>query len=134
MSADTAIQLVPYGDDPLRHLASLLLERHRDRLPDLSRPVVLFPHPSAVPRFRRMLQQQAALQGYSALLPPTTTTLAAWACRFAGKEKRCLSAIGREILLLDLLNDFPAWRNRYSVWPLIDMFIQPVPVGGVPHG
>jgi len=70
-----------------------------------------------------MLQQQAALQGYSALLPPTTTTLAAWACRFAGKEKRCLSTIGREILLLDLLNDFPAWRHRYSVWPLIDSLL-----------
>ena len=70
-----------------------------------------------------MLQQQAALQGYSALLPPTTTTLTTWAGRFAGKEKRCLSAIGREILLLDLLNDFPAWRNRYSVWPLIDSLL-----------
>ena len=70
-----------------------------------------------------MLQQQAALQGYSALLPPTTTTLAAWVCRFADKEKRCLSVIGREILLLDLLNDFPEWHNRYSVWPLIDSLL-----------
>ena len=123
LSVDTAIQLVPYGDDPLRHLASLLLERHRDRLPDLSQSVVLFPHSSAVPRFRRMLQQQAALQGHSALLPPATTTLATWACRFAAKDKRCLSEIGREILLLDLLNDFPEWRNRYGVWPLIDSLL-----------
>jgi len=70
-----------------------------------------------------MLQQQAALQGYSALLPPTTTTLTAWVCRFADKEKRCLSVIGREILLLELLNDLPAWRNRYSIWPLIDSLL-----------
>lgn len=123
LSADTAIHLIPYGDDPLRQLARLLLERHRERLPDLSRLVVLFPHTGAVPRFRQVLQEQAVQRGYTALLPPCAGTLASWACRFADENKHRLSATAREILLLDLLNDFPAWRDQYDAWPLIDSLL-----------
>ncbi len=120
LNGDPAILLVAYGDDPLRHLASLLIDRHRDQLPDLTRPVVLFPHTSAVPRFRQILREQAAQHGYQALLPPYTGTLASWAARYASENKRLLSSTAREILLLDLLNRFPAWQQRYGVWPLID--------------
>jgi ATP-dependent helicase/nuclease subunit B len=101
----------------------LLLEQHRAQLPDLSRAVVLLPHGGAVPRFRRLLGEQAALQGHQAVLPPVTATLCAWVSRFAAKEKRCLSAIERELLLLDLLNDFPLWRDHDSTWPLIDSLL-----------
>ena len=105
MSADAPVILVPYGDDPLRHLATLLLERHKDRLPDLSRQTVLLPHASAVPRFRRLLRAQAELKDFPALLPPVTGTLTSWAARFAGDDQHHLSSTARQILLLDLLKD-----------------------------
>ncbi len=120
MSADAAILVIPYGDDPLRQLVARLLDRHRNQLPDLSHQVVLFPHTSAVPRFRQILQEQAAQRGYPALLPPYAGTLASWIGPFASDDKRRLSATAREILLLELLNDLPAWRNYYNAWPLIN--------------
>lgn len=120
MSADTAILVIPYGDDPLRHLATRLLDRHRNQLPDLGHQIVLFPHASTVPRFRQILQEQAAQRGYPALLPPYAGTLGSWICRFAGDDKRRLSATAREILLLEVLNGLPAWRHQYDAWPLVN--------------
>lgn len=123
MSADAPVILVPYGDDPLCHLATLLLERHKDRLPDLSQQAVLLPHSSAVPRFRRILREQAALKNFTALLPPFTGTLASWATRFANSNMRRLSTTAREILLLDVLHDYPHWRRAYGDWPLADSLL-----------
>ena len=123
MSADAPVILVPYGDDPLRHLATLLLERHKDRLPDLSRQTVLLPHASAVPRFRRLLRAQAEQKGFPALLPPVTGTLTSWAARFASDDKRLLSSTARQILLLDLLHDYPRWLRQYGDWPLVDSLL-----------
>ena len=123
MSADAPVILVPYGDDPLRHLATLLLERHKDRLPDLSRQTVLLPHASAVPRFRRLLRAQAEQKGFAALLPPVTGTLTSWAARFAGDDQRHLSSTARQILLLDLLHDYPRWLRQYGDWPLVDSLL-----------
>ncbi|HSW53099.1 MAG TPA: hypothetical protein VLG93_07700, partial [Sulfuricaulis sp.] len=123
MSADAPVILVPYGDDPLRHLATLLLERHADRLPDLSRQTVLLPHASAVPRFRRLLRAQAEQKDFPALLPPVTGTLTSWATRFAGDDQRQLSSTARQILLLDLLHDYPRWLRQYGDWPLVDSLL-----------
>jgi len=123
LSADAPVILVPYGDDPLRHLATLLLERHKDRLPDLSRQTVLLPHASAVPRFRRLLRAQAEQKGFPALLPPVTGTLTSWAARFAGDDQRQLSSTARQILLLDLLHDYPRWLRQYGDWPLVDSLL-----------
>jgi ATP-dependent helicase/nuclease subunit B len=123
LSADAPVILVPHGDDPLRHLAALLLERHRQRLPDLSQQVVLFPHASAAPRFRRLLREQAEREGFSALLPPFAGTPASWAGRFAPDDRHNLSASAREILLLDLLQDYPHWRREYGDWPLADSLL-----------
>lgn len=124
MSADAPVILVPPGDDPLRHLATLLLERHADRLPDLSHPVVLLPHPGARQRFRRLLRAQAEQRGFAALLPPDIGTLASWAARFAGDDQRPLSATARQVLLLDLLHNYPRWLRQYGDWPLVDSLLE----------
>jgi ATP-dependent helicase/nuclease subunit B len=123
LSADTPVILVPCGDDPLRHLATRLLAQHQDRLPDLSRAVVLFPHTGAVPRFRQLLLDQAVPQGYSALRPPYTGTPASWTGQFTDTNKRLLSGTARELLLLELLEDFPQWRREYGDWPLADSLL-----------
>lgn len=124
LSADAPVILIPYGDDPLRHLATLLLDRHQDELPDLSQHVVLLPHTSAVSRFRRILREQAARKNYPALLPPFTGTLTSWAARFADSAKHRLSTAAREILLFDLLHDYPPWRREYGDWPLADSLLE----------
>ena len=124
MSAESPVIHVPRGEDPLRHLANRLLAQQQDRLPDLSRAVVLLPHASAVPRFRQILLDQAAQQDYSALLPPYTGTLTAWAGRFTDAGRRLLSVTARELLLLELLEDFPQWRREYGDWPLADSLLE----------
>ena len=123
MSVESEILLVSHGDDPLRHLVTRILEDHRDRLPDLSRHAVLFPYSGAIPRFRRILREQAEKAGHAALLPPATGTLNTWACKFANAKARRLSANAREILLLGLLNKYPDWQNQYGAWPLIDSLL-----------
>ena len=123
MSADTAIHLVPYGDDPLHYLARLLLERHHDQLPDLSQQLVLFSHSGAVPRFRRILLKQAALGGHAALLPPYVGTSTTWALRYSSENQQPLTETAREIRLLDLLGEFPAWSRQYDAWPLVDSLL-----------
>ncbi len=123
LSAETKIQLVPYGEDPLQLLASLLLKQHQDSLPDLSRQIVLFSHTGVVPRFRQILRQQAALAGHSALLVPYCGTLATWTRQFSDSNKRPLGETAREIVLLELLNNFPEWRGHYNAWPLVDSLL-----------
>lgn len=123
MSADTPVIHVPYGDDPLRHLATLLLERLEAGLPDLSNQVVLFPYPGAIPRFRRLLAEQARHRGFEALLPPHTGTLASWACRFADHQKRRLGFTAREILLLGLLQEHFPWRRQHGGWALVESLL-----------
>jgi ATP-dependent helicase/nuclease subunit B len=119
LSADPAIWLLPYGDDPLRYLARLLLERHREQLPDLSHQIVLFPHAGAAARFRLILLAQARAAGLAALLPPVIDTLAAWARRRAGGEGQPLNETSREILLRGLLDELPVWSRQYDTWSLV---------------
>ncbi|MCR4300448.1 MAG: PD-(D/E)XK nuclease family protein [Sulfuricaulis sp.] len=123
MSADTPVILVPRGDDPLRHLATRLLAQYQQQLPDLSRAVVLLPHTGAVQRFRQLLLDQAVPQGYSALRPPYTGTPTSWAGQFTDANKRLLSGTARELLILELLEDYPQWRREYGDWPLADSLL-----------
>lgn len=123
MSADAQVILVPRGDDPLRHLAKRLLAQHQDLLPDLSRAIVLFPHTSAITRFRQLLLDLAVQLGFPALRPPYTGTLASWLGRFAANNKRLLSGTARELLLLELLEGYPQWRREYGDWPLADSLL-----------
>jgi ATP-dependent helicase/nuclease subunit B len=122
LNADSAILLVPYGEDPLRQLAELLLDRHAGELPDLGRHAVLFPH-TAASRFRGVLLDAAAARGYSALLPPWSGAFFAWLTRFADPAKRPLSDCARTWRLFEALQDFPALRQRYGTWPLIESLL-----------
>ncbi len=123
LSADPSIQLVSYGDDPLRHLASLLLDRHKDELPDLSRQVVLFPQSSTIPRFRQLLLQLATERGFSALLPPDTATLSSFAQRFTTPDKFILGNTARELVLFDMVNTLPDLCRQCGAWALVDSLL-----------
>src|SRR3569623_399205 len=53
--------LVGYHQDPLAHLADLIIQRHIGALPDLTHCIVLLPDTLAAPRLRRHLLAAAAL-------------------------------------------------------------------------
>ncbi|MEE8196306.1 MAG: hypothetical protein V3T69_03930, partial [Acidiferrobacterales bacterium] len=82
------VRLVPYAEDPLQTLAALLLDSGSGPAHDLSHAVVLFPHSSAVPRFRRVLLDVASARRIDALISPRTTTLTAWLRTFANATQR----------------------------------------------
>ncbi|MFL6650712.1 MAG: PD-(D/E)XK nuclease family protein [Sulfurifustaceae bacterium] len=122
MSADSAV-LVPYGSDPLHTLAKLMLVRHPDELPDLSRHVVLFPHPGAIPGFCRRLLAAAHDRGYDGVLAPWCGTLDAWLRPQDDDSATLIDEPERDLLLLEALEPFASLRNRYGTWTLIDSLL-----------
>ena len=117
MNVERAIVLVPYAEDPLARLAVLLLERHADRLPDLSRQIVLLPAPAAAARLRHRLLRRAG----RALLPPVTATLDTWA--LARAPQAPLSEPARELALYAALAANRELRRRLGTWPLIEALL-----------
>ncbi len=122
-STPPAVRLVPYSEDPLHALATLLLDRCPGPAPDLGHAVVLFPHSSVVPRFRRVLLDVAAARGIEALLPPQTASLNAWLRAFADVKYRQLSEAGRELLLLQAMARHPELSRRWGTWSLIESLL-----------
>lgn len=118
-----AVTLVPYGEDPLRALAELLLDQQPTTPLNLRGVVVLFPHYAALPRFRRVLLDVAAERGIQALIPPHTQTLAAWLRTFLGATRRPIGSRARELLLLEALAEHPGLTRRWGTWPLVDSLL-----------
>jgi ATP-dependent helicase/nuclease subunit B len=123
LNADGAIELVPYGDDPLQRLAELLLARHHGELPDLSRHTVLLPQVRAASRLRTCLLAQARRHGRDAMLPPACASLSAWARRFCDPRLRVLGPSARVAKLLAALRGFPRLQAHYGLWPLVDSLL-----------
>lgn len=121
--SSVAVRLVPYAEDPLQTLAALLLDSGSGPAHDLSHAVVLFPHSSAVPRFRRVLLDVASARRIDALISPRTTTLTAWLRTFANATQRQLGDAGRELLLLDAMAQHPELARRWGTWPLIESLL-----------
>ncbi len=118
------LELIPYADDPLLVLAERLIDAAiKSRPLDLRRAVVLFPHGGAIPRFRQTLLAQARARGHEALLAPPCGTLRAWALSFAESDRRRLSEVGRELLLLEALAEHPGLVERFGTWPLVDSLL-----------
>lgn len=123
LSANGDIVLVPFGDDPLASLTDLLLERHSDALPDLSRHSVIIPTPGAAARLRRLLLGACAHRGYEAVLPPQIATLDQWALGFNEPHELPLGNAARELVLLAALAGHPQLGARTGTWPMIDALL-----------
>jgi len=78
MERSAAVNFCPPDADPLEQLATRILTEQRERLPDLSRVIVLLPEPEAAPRLRHQLLESAAAEGFTALLGPRILTPGAW--------------------------------------------------------
>ncbi len=115
--------LTPYGADPLETLATLMLERHQRELPDLSRHVVLFPHPGAIGHFRRRLLAAAGERGYDGVLAPWCGTLDRWLQQRVADDATLIDEPERDLLLLEALEPYPRLRERYGTWTLVDSLL-----------
>src|SRR3569623_145151 len=90
--------LVGYHQDPLAHLADLIIQRHIGALPDLTHCIVLLPDTLAAPRLRRHLLAAAAHHGVTALLGPQILSLRSYAMRHADGDGATLSPQARDEL------------------------------------
>jgi ATP-dependent helicase/nuclease subunit B len=95
----------------LQRAAALIVERHGDRLPDLSAVTVLVPVPHAVPELARALRQSA---GTPALLLPTITTPEGLSASQPVATGR-LAESGRRLLLFGILRD-RGWVDAGTLW------------------
>ncbi|MGD8594328.1 MAG: hypothetical protein PVF82_15960, partial [Gammaproteobacteria bacterium] len=118
--SDTGAQLhwVSYQQNPLAYLAQLIVERNRDKLPDLTHTVVLLSQARAAPWFRRELLQQSLEAGYPALLGPHIETLSTWIQRSVLAGTRTISDETRELLLVEALRDYPHLYGEGSAYSL----------------
>ena len=95
---------MPYHQDPLAILAKLIVERYRNRLPDLSHCVVLLPQALDAPRLRRILLNEASDLGHQALLGPSIVSLRQWLNEVAPLPAPPLSPQAQELILVETLN------------------------------
>ena len=114
----TAIQLIPYGQDPLEILANHLLDHHQAQLPDLTAVTVILAEPQAAPLLRARLLQHSAEQGYPALLGPRILTLRDWARQYLPAETRICDPHIQLLMLVEALNQYPSLLRSANPWAL----------------
>ncbi len=115
--------LLPYGEDPLRHLAQRLIAANETHLPDLRHCIILMPSLEAAPRLRRELLAQARIHGHSALLGPRITTLPLWTDDFQPTPRATLGEHARELMLLEALQHRPGICGGHNPWVLTTSLI-----------
>ena len=119
-----ALRVIPYGEDPLRHLAEQVIEQHQDALPNLTDVTVLLPNPQANLRFRQQLLIAAASHHHSALLGPTIDSLPRWVSQQSTSEKPVLSEHQRELMLVEALINHPYLYGQGNPWTLADSLLE----------
>ena len=114
----TAIQLVPYGQDPLEILAKHLLAKHQASLPNLSAITIILAEPQAAPLLRAKLLRQSSEQGYAALLGPRILTLRDWARQYLPADTRICDSHVQLLMLVEALNQYPSLLKSANPWAL----------------
>jgi ATP-dependent helicase/nuclease subunit B len=117
---NSLLHIVPYGDDPLRVLAGLIIGQHISSLPDLSYIHVLLPDLYAAPLLRQHLLEQASHHGTEALLGPRITTLQNWLSQRSSIGSRIISDYARELILTEALLEHPDLYGKGNPWALTD--------------
>ncbi|MDH3947492.1 MAG: PD-(D/E)XK nuclease family protein [Gammaproteobacteria bacterium] len=113
-----AIQLIPYGQDPLPILAKRLLTDHQHNLPNLSDVTVILAEPQAAPLLRDYLLRLSADKGYPALLGPRILTLRDWVRSFFPTDIRVCDPHTQLLILVEALSQHPALLKSANPWAL----------------
>lgn len=124
MTANNSLTILPYSDDPLRHLAQRLIEQNRDQLPNLTHCVVLLPTPQAGQHFRQLLLKLAEAEGHAALLGPCIDTLPHWISQQASGQRPVLSEHQRELMLVEALISHKYLYGEGNPWTLADSLLE----------
>jgi len=118
-----SLHIIAYGDDPLRRLAGLIVEKHHATLPHLTDVVVLLPDPQAGVRFRQLLLDTAANHHHSTLLGPTIDTLPHWVGQQSPGKLPVLSEHQRELMLVEALLGHKYLYGEGNPWTLADSLL-----------
>ena len=130
MSADTTpaaltlnrqIIRVAETDDPLAIICQELLTRGQP--PDLSSQTILTPNPTSTSGIQRRLLELARKDGYSALLGPRVLPLGQWLNDMVTLPDEVLHPSRLELLIVDTLQQQPAWRSHNTSWQLTQSLV-----------
>jgi ATP-dependent helicase/nuclease subunit B len=118
------LTLIPYGEDPLRHVARRIVQRCGDRLPLLDGVTIVVPDMQAAPRLREQLLAEAATQGHQALLGPHITTLRDLTNAVNLPSLPPVLDAGRELMLVEALQAHRSLFGESNAWRLCDSLMQ----------
>ncbi len=113
-----AIQLIPYGQDPLPILAKCLLTDHQHNLPNLSDVTVILAEPQAAPLLRSWLLQLSTAEGVPALLGPRIVTLRDWVRPYFPTDMPVCDPHTQLLILVEALGQHPALLKAANPWAL----------------
>ena len=117
----TGITLLPYCIDPLQYLCEHLCSQYKDRLPDLSRIVVLMPEGEARHRFNRLLLAQSPA---GALLGPRLMSLHEFVQQHTPTDTACINLHARELLLVEALREHKQLYGKSNPWLLAENLLR----------
>ena len=116
----STITRITCQEDLLEQLASQIINKHADNLPDLQHVVVLLPELQHAARLRRLLLQQARIKNISALLGPHILTLKDWLNKMPLHGLQIISDHSRELVLVDSLREHPNLFGHGNPWAIAD--------------
>ena len=113
-----AIQLIPYGQDPLQILARRLLRDHQHKLPNLSDVTVILAEAQAAPLLRSWLLELSDTKGFTALLGPRIVTLRDWIRPYFPSDIQVCDPQAQLLILVEALSQHPALLKAANPWAL----------------
>ncbi|HFC54128.1 MAG TPA: DNA helicase, partial [Gammaproteobacteria bacterium] len=113
----SSIKLAGFDQEILSSLAGMVIDDHRNSLPDLSNVAILLPGLECAPRLRRLLLDVARQEGSPALLGPRIQTLHGWLARHFATSTP-LHPRRRELLLTEVLLEHPRLYGKGQPWTL----------------
>lgn len=117
-------RFVPYGGDPLATAADTILQRCHDRLPDLSRVIVLLPNGPWAGGLRQLLLARAQTLGFSALLGPRIDELRRWVEHAFPVAEPVPNQYARELMLVEALLERPQLFGSGNPWAMAASLIR----------
>jgi len=118
------VVLLSYGEDPLKHLSSQIVNDNQAALPDLSAVVVVVPDYLSTGRLCRLLLQQAAHLSYNALLLPRIITLREFVAEQFSIAMPVIPSRSRELVLVEALLEYPSLLNNANPWALAESLLE----------
>lgn len=116
--------LIPWQEDLLSTVATLLIEQHEQDLPLLNNTVILLPDVHAAPMLRRKLLERAREKDCRALLGPHVLTIKNWVRSISPMPEKLINHYHRELILLNELKHHRHLFGTGSLWGLAENLLK----------